>query len=84
MTAFQIHVEILQLINSLHKNTWPFKTNKKLLSVVSKDFEKKKCLMFFFFQKQIYTKVQSTTITEIKNIYKKPYEQIIKKKHTNK
>ena len=38
----------------------------------------------FFFQKQIYTKVQSTTITEIKNIYKKPYEQIIKKKHTNK
>ena len=46
MTAFQIHVEILQLINSLHKNTWPFKTNKKLLSVVSKDFEKKKCFFF--------------------------------------
>ena len=65
MTAFQIHVEILQLINSLHKNTWPFKTNKKLLSVVSKDFEKKKMFNVFFFQKQIYTKVQSTTITEI-------------------
>ena len=30
MAAFEIHVKILQLLSSLHKNTWFLQTDKKI------------------------------------------------------
>ena len=34
MTAFEIHVKIIQLINSFHKNTWLFQISKRIDSRV--------------------------------------------------